>query len=190
MIVLNPVRTYVPGKLEDMVQIDKAQSSIRVMYQITLIGKALNQVIQQVNAMGAYRHIQTMTVVVPAPTLQAWLPLKEEPLPVDELDLNSIPDSQLLNKPLLSSKTSSKNEEEDKGQEHHPAAPGTTGGASVHVAAPGQQCSVSSPPSGATQLSSPPNILPSRAGAAGLEPGAVPPGVLTLPTGGTPGRML
>eukprot|EP00957_Ditylum_brightwellii_P158713 12079851-Ditylum_brightwellii.AAC.1 len=69
IIVLNPVRTYAPGKPEDLVQIDKVQILIRVMHQIALIGKALNQVIWQVDALGAYRHIQTMTVDIPAPTL-------------------------------------------------------------------------------------------------------------------------
>eukprot|EP00957_Ditylum_brightwellii_P067604 5131707-Ditylum_brightwellii.AAC.1 len=42
-IVLNLVKIYVTGKPEDLVQIDKAQSSIKEMHQIALIGKALNQ---------------------------------------------------------------------------------------------------------------------------------------------------
>eukprot|EP00957_Ditylum_brightwellii_P146898 11183669-Ditylum_brightwellii.AAC.1 len=41
-IVLNLVRTYAPGKLENLVQIDKAQSLIKAMHQIALIRKALN----------------------------------------------------------------------------------------------------------------------------------------------------
>eukprot|EP00957_Ditylum_brightwellii_P141307 10766253-Ditylum_brightwellii.AAC.1 len=69
-IVLNLVRSYMPGKPEDLVQIDKAQSSIRAMHQIALIGKALNQVIQQVDSLGAYRHVQMMTVEPEEPTLQ------------------------------------------------------------------------------------------------------------------------
>eukprot|EP00957_Ditylum_brightwellii_P139601 10639705-Ditylum_brightwellii.AAC.1 len=97
-IILNPVRTYAPGKPEDLVQIDKAQSLIKVMHQTALIGKALNQMIQQVNALGTYCHIQTMTVDIPVPTLQAWLPL-EEPLPAEELDLNLILEAQLLHEP-------------------------------------------------------------------------------------------
>eukprot|EP00957_Ditylum_brightwellii_P051906 3936890-Ditylum_brightwellii.AAC.1 len=43
MIVLNPMRSYAPGEPEDLVQIDKEQSLIRVMHQIAQIGKALNQ---------------------------------------------------------------------------------------------------------------------------------------------------
>eukprot|EP00957_Ditylum_brightwellii_P080831 6148566-Ditylum_brightwellii.AAC.2 len=120
-VVLNLVKTCASAEPEGLVQIDKAQSLIKVMHQITLIRKALNQVIRKVNALGAYCHIQTMTVDIPAPTLQAWLPL-EEPLPVDKLDLNLILEAQLLHEPLFRSKINSenKNKEEEEGQEHHP----------------------------------------------------------------------
>eukprot|EP00957_Ditylum_brightwellii_P187822 14300878-Ditylum_brightwellii.AAC.1 len=60
-IVLNPVRSYALGKPEHLVQINKAQTLIRVMHQIALIRKALNRVIWQVDSLGTYRHVQTMT---------------------------------------------------------------------------------------------------------------------------------
>eukprot|EP00957_Ditylum_brightwellii_P187391 14271800-Ditylum_brightwellii.AAC.1 len=96
-IVINLVRTYALGKPEDLVQIDKVQSSIRAMHQIALIGKALNQMIWQVDMLGAYCHAQTMTVDAQVPTLQAWLPLEEEPLQ----DLNLILEAQPLNTHLF-----------------------------------------------------------------------------------------
>ena len=83
-IVLNPVRSYAPGEPEDLVQIDKAQISIRAMHQIALIGKALDQVIRQVDSLGAYRHVQTMTVEPEEPTLQAWLPPEDHQEPPQE----------------------------------------------------------------------------------------------------------
>eukprot|EP00957_Ditylum_brightwellii_P183921 14009525-Ditylum_brightwellii.AAC.1 len=121
-IVLNPVRSYAPGNLEDLVQIDKAQSLIRAMYQIALIEKALNQVIRQFNSLGAYRHVQMMTVEPKEPTLQAWLPPKEPQDPPQE-PLPLIPEAQLLHEQLFASETSYKNEEEGRGQDHHPGDP-------------------------------------------------------------------
>eukprot|EP00957_Ditylum_brightwellii_P145032 11045596-Ditylum_brightwellii.AAC.1 len=67
------------------------------MHQIALIGKVLNQVIQQVDVLGAYRHIQTMTVDAQVPTLHTWLPLEEQQELLQE-DLNSILEAQPLNK--------------------------------------------------------------------------------------------
>eukprot|EP00957_Ditylum_brightwellii_P038754 2929300-Ditylum_brightwellii.AAC.1 len=48
-IILNPTKSYAMDKLENLVQIDRAQTSIRAMHQVALIGKALNQVIRQVD---------------------------------------------------------------------------------------------------------------------------------------------
>eukprot|EP00957_Ditylum_brightwellii_P188749 14367385-Ditylum_brightwellii.AAC.1 len=70
-IVLNLVRTCTLDKPEVLVQIDKAQTLIKSMHQIALIGKALNQVIWQVDVLSTYQHAQTMTVDIPVPTLQA-----------------------------------------------------------------------------------------------------------------------
>eukprot|EP00957_Ditylum_brightwellii_P131229 10008823-Ditylum_brightwellii.AAC.1 len=50
----------VPGPDQQGAELDQGNT-----YQIALISKALNQVIQQVNMLGAYRHIQTMMVDVP-----------------------------------------------------------------------------------------------------------------------------
>eukprot|EP00957_Ditylum_brightwellii_P095219 7252077-Ditylum_brightwellii.AAC.1 len=96
-IALNLVRSYASGEPEDLVQNDKTQSSIRAMHQITLIGKAVNQVIWQVDTLGAYHHVQTMAVEPQAPTLQAWLPLEEHQDPLQE-DLSLIPEAQPLHK--------------------------------------------------------------------------------------------
>eukprot|EP00957_Ditylum_brightwellii_P042676 3231378-Ditylum_brightwellii.AAC.1 len=63
-----------------------------------------------------------MTVEPEAPTLQAWLPLKEPQDPHQE-DLPLIPEAQFLHKQLFASKTSSKNKEEGKKQDHHPGDP-------------------------------------------------------------------
>eukprot|EP00957_Ditylum_brightwellii_P201055 15323878-Ditylum_brightwellii.AAC.2 len=58
-IVLNPTRMYPQDKLDD---------------RISLIGKALIQVIWQVDAMGTYCHVQNMTNGTPETQAQVWLP--------------------------------------------------------------------------------------------------------------------
>eukprot|EP00957_Ditylum_brightwellii_P188945 14383372-Ditylum_brightwellii.AAC.3 len=128
--ILNPTRSYAGDKLEDLSQIDKAWSLIRAMHQMALIGKALNQVIWQVNMPGAYHHVQTMTIDNPLETHQAWLPFKDPSLApkTKALDSDLIAETQVLF--YSDSKTREEPQEE---QPHHPAAqshaavPGMTG---------------------------------------------------------------